>query len=105
MRWTHSKTLKHPTGHITTEKNGIVQYQSGSSEKDYAPEDGQVIKLFPVPPAIEPGRFLNAQKPTNMLKRLKKVFLPGKQRIRAINTFGEAPPVDVDEKVCYVNAQ
>jgi hypothetical protein len=40
-----------------------------------------------------------------MLKRLKKVFLPEEYRIRAVNTFGKAPPINVDEKVYYVNAQ
>jgi len=58
--------VKHPTRYVAAEKNGIVQNQPGSSEKGYAPEDGQVIKLFPISPSIEPWRFLNAQNPADM---------------------------------------
>ena len=96
--------VKHPTRYVAAEKNGIVQNQPGSSEKGYAPEDGQVVKLFPISPSIEPWRFLHAQKPTDMLKRLKKIFLAGEYRIWAVNTFGKAPPVNVDENVYCVNA-
>jgi hypothetical protein len=40
-----------------------------------------------------------------MLKRLKKVFLPEEYGIRAVNTFGKAPPIYMEENVYYVNAQ
>jgi hypothetical protein len=83
----------------------MVHNHASCSEKGYTPEDRHVIKFFPIFPSIEPRRFLYAHNPTDMLECLKKVFLAGQQRIRALDTFRKAPPINLDKNVYDVNAQ